>query len=171
MSTEQKPNTFVFKIIYAYMLAMHLILPAVVFYMYPAPEGQSHSFAIQDMFPANFSAKANAAIYAVAFLSFICAFIIPKILGRRGSTAIVSMLAHGQLNETNPITQAFAPYMIRLVLFETTTLCGFVAAFLAQAPTYILPLTVLGLLGAVLSPPTEEFMISLTAAKTPFAGK
>lgn len=162
MDQAQKPNTFVFKVIYAYMLAMHVALPAVAYYMYPAAEGTSHSFGMQDMFPAGLTSIADIAVYSVALITFISGFVIPGMLGRRGATAIVSMMAHGQINETNPVTQAFAPYMIRLVLFETTTLCGFVAAFLSQTPGYMLPLAALGLLGAVLSPPTEEFMTSLT---------
>src|SRR5690606_30461763 len=100
--------------------------------------------------------------YGVGLLCFIAGFVVPKMIGKQGAGKLVSMMAHGHLSGSSPVAQATGPYMIRLVLFEATTLCGFVAAFKTQSPVYILPFAVLGFLGSLLSPPSERFIKSLT---------
>ena len=101
-------------------------------------------------------------VYGLGLICFVAGFMLPKIIGGKGSSMVVSMMSGGQLDERNKIAQATAPYLIRLVLFETTTICGFIAAFLAEKPLYIIPLGALGLLGALLSPPTPRFIKTLT---------
>jgi len=159
---RQPSPTMVLKIIYFYMIAMHIILPVLVFFLYKPAEGSSHSFAIGNLFPSDFSLSINLAAYGFGLMTFIAGFIVPRIIGRRGAAKIVTIMAHGNLNEGSPVTQSIAPYMLRLVLFEATTLCGFVVAFWSETPQYIIPFTVLGLCGAFFSPPTEDFVKSMT---------
>ena len=154
--------TMVVKIIFGYMIAMHVLLPVIVFFLYPAKEGAPYGFGVKDMFPADLSYVPYFGAAVVGIISFFAGFIVPKIMGRLGAAKVISAMAGGTLKETSPVSQSFAPYLIRLVFFETTTLCGFVAAFVTESPQYILPFAVLGLLGAVMTPPTETFLRSMS---------
>jgi hypothetical protein len=154
--------TMVVKVIFGYMIAMHLLLPVIVFFLYPAKEGAAYGFGMKDLFPADLSYVPYLCAAIVGIMTFFAGFIVPKIIGRLGAARVVSAMAGGTLRETSPVAQSFAPYLIRLVFFETTTLAGFVAAFVTESPQYILPFTVLGILGAIMSPPTESFLRSMT---------
>jgi hypothetical protein len=162
---EQKLQTnisTVVKVIFGYMIAMHIVLPVIVFFLYPAKEGVPYGFGMKDMFPNDLSYAPYLGAAIIGFITFFAGFIVPKIMGRLGAAKVVSAMAGGTLQETSPVAQSFAPYLIRLVFFETTTLCGFVAAFITESPQYILPFSALGLLGAIMSPPTENFLRSMT---------
>ena len=141
---------------------MHILLPVIAFFLYPAKEGTQYGFGMKDMFPADLSSVPYLAAATIGVMTFFAGFFVPKIIGRLGAAKVVSAMAGGKLQSTNPNAQSFAPYLIRLVFFETTTLCGFVAAFVAESPQYILPFAVLGLLGAIMSPPSESFLRSMT---------
>ncbi len=154
--------TLVIKIIFGYMIAMHILLPVIVFFLYPAREGEPRGFGINEMFPADTSNPLYLGVVAAGIISFFAGFIVPKLMGRAGAARVVSAMAGGTLKETSQVSQSFAPYLIRLVLFEATTLCGFVAAFQAELPQYILPFATLGLLGAVLTPPTDKFLSTMS---------
>lgn len=161
---EQKLPTnisIVVKVIFGYMIAMHLLLPVIVFFLYPAKAEMSYSFGIKDMFPADFSSPLYLGTLIFGILCFFSGFIVPKMMGRLGAAKVVSAMAGGSIKESSSVSQSFAPYLIRLVLFETTTLCGFVAAFINETPQYILPFAILGLLGSVMSPPTDGFLRSM----------
>lgn len=164
--TESAKNgaspTLVLGAIYAYTLLLNLILPPILFLMFPLAEGETISFALADILPAEMSSPTNLVVYGLGLISFISAFMLPKIIGRKGSTSVVSMMSGGQVDERNNTAQATAPYLIRIVMFETTTFFGFIAAFLAEKPLYIVPLGTLGLIGALMSPPTNHVLKSLT---------
>jgi hypothetical protein len=154
--------TIVIKVIFGYMIAMHILLPVIVFFLYPAKEGSPYGFGLKDMFPADLSYAPYLGAAIIGILTFFAGFIVPKLIGRLGAAKVVSAMGGKTIQETSPVAQSFAPYLIRLVLFETTTLCGFVAAFVTETPQYILPFAVLGLLGAFMSPPSESFLRSMT---------
>jgi hypothetical protein len=162
---EQKLPTnisIVVKVIFGYMIAMHVLLPVIVFFLYPAKAETPYSFAVKDMFPTEFSSPLYLAALSLGIICFFAGFIVPKMMGRLAAARIVSAMAGGSIKESSSVSQSFAPYLIRLVLFETTTLCGFVAAFVNETPQYVLPFAALGLLGAVMSPPTDGFLKSMT---------
>jgi len=153
--------TIVAKVIFGYMIAMHALLPVIVFFLYPSKEGATYEFGIKDMFPADLTYPLYLGALILGIACFLAGFIVPKIMGRLGAAKVVSAMVGGSLKESNPVSQSFAPYLIRLVFFETTTLCGFVAAFVTETPQYILPFAIFGLLGSVMSPPTENFLRSM----------
>jgi hypothetical protein len=164
--TTTKPGganpTLVLAIIYAYMLILNFALPVIVFIMFSPTEGEALSFAVSDLLPPDLTSPVHLMVYGLGLICFVSGFLLPKIIGGKGSSMVVSIMSGGQVDERNKVAQATAPYIIRLVLFETTTICGFIAAFLAENPPYIIPLGALGLLGALLSPPTPGFIKTLT---------
>jgi len=153
--------TIVAKAIFGYMVAMHVLLPVVVFFLYPAPVEEVHGLGLKDMFPNELNQPMYLAILTLGVACFFAGFFVPKLIGRGGAAKVVSAMAGGAIDKSNQGPQSFAPYLIRLVFFETTTLCGFVAAFYFESPQFILPFATFGLLGSVMSPPSENFINSL----------
>lgn len=150
----------VVKVIYGYVVVFSLLIPTLAFYFFPSAEGTERSFAVNELFP-DMTSPINIGLYACALATLFLGFSLPKIIGAKGTASIVSAMAAGQVKNTDPTAQAFSPYVIRLVCFEFTTICGLVFAVLSQTPQHVIPLATLGLLGIIMSPPRRSLLDAL----------
>ncbi len=129
------------RLLFAYLALFQLILLVVSYFM-------------------NQEAAAQFALHPTAmglFAGALVAFALGLFLPRR----MIGKVKAPGAGTSHPLSKVITPYMLRLCLFETCSVLGFVAGFLHQDWHVMVPFVILGLIGTALSPPTESFFENL----------
>lgn len=123
------------RIMFAYLALFQLVLLGVSFFM-----NQDESQAIT-------LTPTLLGLLAGAFAAFAAGLFLPQ--------RVTSKVRAPGSGTNHPLSAVITPYMMRLCLFETCSVLGFVAGFLHHSWYVMVPFVVLGLTGTSLSAPTE----------------
>lgn len=134
------------KAIFGYMLAVQLALPAVLFWLYGTNAKPLGEARLLDFFLIDDALA--LAFYAAGLGLVIAAVIVPRAL-----LAKTAALATPNAAKKSLVLPA---YVVKLVMFESIVLMGFVLGFLREQPYAAAPFLALGLAGTLMSPPRDE---------------
>lgn len=149
------------QIIHAYMLVIHIALPALLYFLY----GKG---AFEPLTPAWATVQGDPMAWAMIAFSLgalVLAQIIPRLIlnSARSGQSVGAALKLPGAGSGHPLSQVITPYIVRLSLFEMCTLGGFVLGMLRETPELSLPFAAVGLAGTLLSPPTQGFFDRFTS--------
>lgn len=149
------------QIIHAYMLVIHVALPALLYFLY----GKGGFEPLTPAWTMLASDPVAWAMIAFAALALVGAHFVPRLLlraSKQGQEKGVAFKLPGA-GSGHPLSQVITPYILRLSLFEMCTLAGFVLGMLRETPELCLPFAAIGLAGTLLSPPTSSFFDRFTS--------
>jgi hypothetical protein len=137
---------------YTLLFQLSVLIGARAYYGSPSEHGIGLSAAT--LAPRGWADPTTVGAYLVGLAAFFGAYGLPAALARRSLGLPGSGNGH-------PLSRAITPYIVRLCLFETCSLAGFVLAFVSGSFLPMVPFAMLGIIGTLGSPPTAGFLVRI----------
>jgi len=151
-----------FKAVYIQLIAFQILMVVVALFIIEPTADNNSIGEVSRLFPLENSL--TNFFYPAGVLVVVAALFVPRLISKFYDETLKDARSKGGIAFKTLTDIAFAPYMVKLVLFELLTILGFLIAFLNHSPVAILPLALIGITGVAVTKPNQATLLSLLGA-------